>query len=114
MSVTTIDTPRARKNDPATSHEAAESVRNVRKTHEFVIRALRRPAHDGELVKRYQAFAKAPRASESGIRTRRSELVAFGMIIDSGKRVRLESGRQAIVWKINADDVEVKRILGRA
>ena len=114
MSVTTIDTPRARNTDPATSHEATATVTNVRATHEFVIRALRRPTHDVELVKRCQAYAKAPRASESGIRTRRSELVALGMILDSGKRVRLESGRQATVWQINLDDPEVKRILGRA
>lgn len=113
MTVTTTKA-RARHTDPETSHEAAASVGNVRQSHEFVIRALRRPAHDVELVKRYQAYAKAPRASESGIRTRRSELVARDMVVDSGKRVRLDSGRQAIVWKLNLEHPEVKRILGKA
>lgn len=52
-----------------------------------------------------------PRASESGIRTRRSELVKRGMIVDTGKRVTLDSGRQAKVWAIVPGHPDVQRIL---
>jgi hypothetical protein len=89
---------RARNTDPATSHEAAEAVDNVTKTQEFILRCLRRPRPDVELVAAYRNMKTAPRASESGIRSRRAELVDRGLVVDTGRRVRLESGRYAIVW----------------
>lgn len=91
-------TAKARKTDPETSHEAAESVDRITETQEYVLRALRRPRADVELVEAYRKFKRAPRASESGIRSRRAELVDRGLVIDTGRRVRLESGRFAIVW----------------
>lgn len=92
---------RARKTDPITSQMAAESVRNVTKTQQFVLRVLSRPRTDVELVEAYNNMKTAPRASESGIRSRRAELVRRNMIVDTGKRVRLDSGRYAIVWVAN-------------
>ena len=81
---------RARNTDPITSHLAAKSVN--------VLKALRRARTDVELVEAYNNLKTAPRASDSGIRSRRAELVRRGMVIDTGKRVRLDSGRYAIVW----------------
>jgi hypothetical protein len=89
---------RARNTDPVTSHLAAQSVDNVTKTQHFVLRCLRKPRADVELVRAYQNMVTAPRASESGIRTRRAELVDRGLVIDTGRRVKLDSGRYAIVW----------------
>jgi len=89
---------KARVSDPVTSHDAAESVDRVTETQEYVLKALRRPRIDVELVEAYRAFKRAPRASESGIRSRRAELVDRGLVVDTGRRVRLESGRFAIVW----------------
>lgn len=89
---------RARVSDPVTSHEAAESVDRITETQEYVLKALRRPRVDVELVEAYNRFKRAPRASESGIRSRRAELVDRGLVVDTGRRVRLESGRFAIVW----------------
>jgi hypothetical protein len=40
-------------------------------------------------------------ASDSGIRSRRSELVASGKIIDTGSRVKMSSGRNSIVWDVD-------------
>lgn len=91
-------TAKARNTDPFTSWEAAESVDNITETQEWILRALRRPRPDVELVEAYRAFKRAPRASESGIRSRRAELVDRGLVVDTGKRVRLSSGRYAIVW----------------
>lgn len=113
MSVTTTQA-RARKTDPETSHEAATSVRDVRRSYQYVIRALRRPAHDVVLIERYRKFATAPRATDSGIRTRRKELVRLGMIVDTGRKVKLDSGRQSIVWALNTEHLDVQRILGKA
>lgn len=89
---------KARVTDPETSHVAAESVDNVTETQAYILRALRRPRADVELVEAYRNFKRAPRASESGIRSRRAELVDRGLVIDTGRRVRLDSGRYAIVW----------------
>jgi hypothetical protein len=91
--------PHARHTDPHTSHEASRSVGNITATQEYILKALTRPATDVDLVERYQNLRNAPRASESGIRSRRSELVAAGLVKDSGARVRLASGRNAIVWQ---------------
>lgn len=89
---------RARVSDPVTSHEAAESVDRITETQEYVLKALRKPRPDVQLIEAYRAFKRAPRASESGIRSRRAELVDRGLVIDTGRRVKLDSGRYAIVW----------------
>jgi hypothetical protein len=89
---------RARNTDPVTSHLAAESVGDVTRTQEYILKALRKARTDVELVEAYTNLRTAPRASESGIRSRRAELVRKGLVIDTGKRVRLDSGRYAIVW----------------
>lgn len=90
----------ARKTDPGTSHEAARSVDNITATQEFILRILKNPMTDYELVDLYQnsTLESVPRASESGIRSRRAELVGRGIVRDSGARQVLPSGRRAIVW----------------
>lgn len=90
----------ARKTDPTTSHMAAASVQDITATQEYILKALKRPATDVDLVERYNNLKTAPRASESGIRSRRAELVALGLVKDSGARVKLQSGRHAIVWQV--------------
>lgn len=92
--------PFARRTDPTTSHEAAESVQNLTETQKFILKALVRPRTDVELVEAYRAFKLAPRASESGIRSRRAELVQAGVVVDSGDRTKLPSGRMATVWRL--------------
>jgi hypothetical protein len=91
--------PNARKTDPKTSHDAADSVKDVTATQEYVLKALKRPRNDTQLIEAYRSYKTAPRASESGIRTRRAELVDAGLIDDSGKRVKMPSGRYSIVWE---------------
>jgi hypothetical protein len=89
----------ARKTDPITSHEAADSVKDPTATQEAILKALKRPATDVALVERYRNLKNAPRASESGIRSRRAELVKRGLVVDTGLRAVLDSGRKAIIWK---------------
>lgn len=92
---------KARRTDPETSHQAAASVDNISDTQKVIHHLLRTPMTDVELV---EAFYKAVNrnvlwASESGIRSRRAELVEKGLVADSGQRQKLASGRYAIVWK---------------
>lgn len=95
--------PRARTTDPETSHAAADSVTDLTRKQEAVLLLLREigPTHDQRLVSAYQHTAGKrafPYQSESGIRTRRAELVRKGLVRDTGERATLESGRSAIVW----------------
>ena len=97
----------ARATDPRTSHEAAASITSdkIRASQDAVLRVLRRtgPICDAELVRVYQQRAadwQLPSQSESGLRTRRKELSSKGLVEDSGEKVRLASGRQAIVWRL--------------
>lgn len=101
-----IERARARRTDPGTSHAAAKSLGDVRPSQRFVLRALKRlgAATDEQLVSYYTEcadnFPSVPAQSPSGIRTRRRELTDAKLVIDTGKRRRLKSGRRAIVWKV--------------
>lgn len=89
----------ARMTDPTTSWEAAGSVSNISETQLHILKALVRPGTDLDILGRYRNLKGAPMASESGIRSRRAELVALGLVKDSGARQKLPSGRNAIVWQ---------------
>lgn len=99
-------TPRARRTDPQTSHDAAASV-DLRGSHRAVLRLLDSygPMTDEELVAKYvknMTQLALPRQSESGIRTRRKELTTMDppQVVDSGEKKALKSGRKAIVWRL--------------
>lgn len=99
---------KARTTDPHTSHEAAASVKNLTQTQMAILNVLiklRRPAADEEIIHHYQVQARlgiAPRASESGIRSRRAELVAYGKVVGKGEG-RTASNRKTVLWGL-ADD----------
>lgn len=92
----------ARNTDPYTSHEAAASITSekIRRSQLEVNRALRRigPCEDSVLVEEMQGTDRYAWQSESGIRTRRKELVDKGLVVDTGERVVKPSGRKATVW----------------
>lgn len=93
----------ARKTDPDTSHEAAASVKNLTQTQMGILNILstsRRNLSDDAIIDIYieKAFAGIlPMASTSGIRSRRSELAAKGLIEvkDYGTTW---SGRRCALW----------------
>jgi len=92
---------RARRTDPKTSHDAAESVKDVTLTQSFILKILaKKPRTDVELVELFGNYKTSPNASESGIRSRRAELVQAGFVKDTTIRKQLPSGRWAIVWGI--------------
>jgi hypothetical protein len=95
----------ARISDPITSHLAADSISKgqTTKTQMLVISTLiSGPKPDYEIVRMFQS--EYPNiASESGIRSRRSELVEMGLVVDTGEKVKMpHSNRLAIVWGLSA------------
>ena len=99
----THTTPRARNTDPTTSHQAAASVATdtLTRTQALILEALRAhgPLTDEQLCQRIADVERKP-VSVSGIRTRRSELVTAGRVIDTGRRQPTLTGRSAIVWSL--------------
>jgi hypothetical protein len=89
----------ARKSDPKTSHQAAESVQDLPEKAQAVLRVLKKARTDEQMVDAYKALKSAPWASPSGLRTLRANLFRQGLIVDTGKRILTESRRHAIVWK---------------
>lgn len=91
---------KARNTDPKTSHAAADSVRNITATHKFVLALIEvhGPLNDEDLLALY--LDQVGVISPSGLRSRRSELVDRGLVVDSGERVKMLSGRNSIVWKV--------------
>lgn len=87
--------------DPSTSHQAERSVTGLAESYRIILDLFRKfgPMNDETLIRTWRATAKK-QASDSGIRSRRSELAATGLIIDSGDRVKMSSGRNSIVWRI--------------
>lgn len=94
---------KARKSDPFTSFEAAGSVTNLGATKTAILALLATQAlTDEQIVLAYRKMADlqiAPYASESGIRSRRNELVQAGLVeaVDVGKSY---SGRKALIWGV--------------
>ena len=96
---------------PDTSRDAMVSVDrdNARAIHRWIISELGRAdfgmtheelwnTHRSDL--RWARYAEdlPPKASQSGLRTRVSELVRGGVVKDSGERRPMSTGRKAIVW----------------
>lgn len=91
----------ARRTDPQTSHDAAASVRRIRESQADVLTVIRKygPISDEGMIHAYRAMGLSWQ-SDSGLRTRRSELVALGAVVDSGYTIRTQSNRQSILWKV--------------
>lgn len=91
----------ARRTDPATSHAAAAGITLERLTavQRLVIDQLRThgPMTDEELL-RSVAIDTGKDYPASTIKTRRSELVAAGVVVDTGETRPTRFGRAAIVW----------------
>jgi hypothetical protein len=97
--------PSTRTTDPQTSHDAAQSVRNITATKLAILEVLFRSLTDEDLIDRYYARVEvglAPLASPSGIRSRRAELVRDGYVeaVDFAKTA---SGRTTLMWRVTLD-----------
>jgi hypothetical protein len=96
-----------RGSDPATSHAAAASIaadvtevqRRVRAIHVEYPAGLT----DEELLRKY--IARYGPTAESSPRKRRHDLTVLGIIVDTGERRPLVSGRSGIVWGLKKRDI---------
>lgn len=88
---------RARRSDPETSHEAAASIGNMTEKRQAVLDCLRAigRGHDEAIIDAYRSMS-LPEQSDSGIRSRRAELVSVGLVIAQG--VERIDGRLHTVW----------------
>jgi hypothetical protein len=92
--------PHARTTDPETSHEAAQSVTNITPLKQEILQRLMTPMTDADLIQVIRTGSRLL-VTESGVRSRRAELVQAGLVKDTGARVKLATGRSAIVWTTN-------------
>lgn len=99
-----FDQPRARNTDPVESHQAAASVTKLTEKQDAILALLKSRAgalSDPEIKAIYaqeEIFMGWPEQSESGLRTRRAELVRKGLVQRAGTTV-LSSGRRAATWE---------------
>ena len=93
-----------RRTDPQTSRDAAATV-NITKGQQIVLAEFRlyRTMTDEQLIDALAVRAAScpeARLSDSGARSRRAELVAKGLLVDSGDRLKTRAGRATIVWAL--------------
>lgn len=105
MSHSVDERAHARSTDPDTSHEAAASIKDLRQSQFKVwmlFGAFPDGATDEELLDRARQIGFL--ISDSGLRTRRSELVRQGLVEWSGEKKWTTSGRRTRVWQLVEDD----------
>lgn len=99
-----VTTPRARMDDPDTSHGAAASVRAVSVTQDRILNILRMygPLTDEQILAWYdtrRAVTGWPEVSPSGMRSRRAELVDQGRVRAAAEKGTTVSGRSCHKWE---------------
>ena len=94
----------ARNTDPQTSHNAAESVKDLTGVQSRILKLFELPNNgytDEELIRAYQkSYGSFFPATESSIRSRRSELVHRQYLRDSGEKRLTKAGRGTTVWQL--------------
>jgi len=91
---------KTRANAAKTSQKAAASVQRMTRKRQDVMATFRRfgALTDEQLVSVYSSMDDVTDQSDSGLRTRRNELVRMGLLADTGQTRPIRSGRQAILW----------------
>lgn len=99
------DTPRARREDPDTSHEAADSNENRDLCEDFVLQLLtdKGPMTDWELTIAFFARDDHPFADMESPRKRRSDLTKRGQVLATAEMRPGRSGRRTTVWAIRPE-----------
>lgn len=99
-----ITIAKARNADPATSHDAANSVSHISETQNGILTVLREsPMCDERLVARFNEWVSTGRfspASAQSIRSRRAELVRLGLVEFADRTEMMSTGRMARVWQV--------------
>jgi hypothetical protein len=94
--------PSARNTDPVTSHMAAkaQTPAKVRSEHRLVLELLAmEPMSDFQLAAlASQHLGRLVKSVSLGVR--RGELVRLGLVRDSGKKAKSDTGSACIVWEL--------------
>jgi hypothetical protein len=98
------DSPRARRTDPHTSHEAADS-NDVTKSIGLVLRILKNhgPLADHEIEEQARRLLYGWSFTGQRLRTARKALVRKGLVEASGLYRLTENNRRAIVWQLSEE-----------
>lgn len=95
--------PSARNSDPDTSHAAAHAVTRQAQSalHSAILEALQvyGPQNDEGIAYLLAEHYPEVMSSPSGIRSRRSELVRLGLVVDTGTMLPTARGRASVVWQ---------------
>jgi hypothetical protein len=95
LSIELFESPRARRNDPTTSHEAAAAARELAAGHYRLISNILKTA--GPLGK----DGIGARTSLTGVQVcrRLTEMKRLGLIVPTGKTVKSTAGRNEREWR---------------
>lgn len=99
-----LELPTARLTDPDTSHEAGERAQHDGGRLRDAVLALHRSHPQG--LTDDEVWARMPGELLGSISKRRGELVAAGLVEDSGHRRPTRRGAMAIVWRLVRPEVE--------
>ena len=94
----------ARATDPWTSHSAADSIADVTPLQYRLLQCfdVEMAMTDEELVKVYaRTYGITWPATDSSIRSRRSELVGMGQLLPTHETRKTRAGNRSIVWTRN-------------
>lgn len=94
------DSPRVRRTDPVSSHEAADS-NNVPLSHRLVLQAIDMAGKRGLTQAQAEAWLRG-QLSPSRVRTAFSELEVLGKVRRTDEYRKTPSGRRAQVWEVVA------------
>jgi len=83
------------------TEEATKSVSKLAETYDLILATFGKlgPMNDDQLLTAIRANPTRL-LSDSAIRSRRSELASMGKLQDSGHRIKMQSGRDSIVWEL--------------
>ena len=99
-----MSTAHARNSDPITSHMAANSVKDFTELQKRILSLFdmsNAGLTDEELIKAYkEAFGFVWPATDSSLRSRRSDLHHRGSLRDTGTKRLTKAGGKTIVWDI--------------
>ena len=88
--------PRVRKDDPITSFEAADSIKEMTAKHHKIIHDCL--AEHGPLGK--DGIAKLTNLESNQVARRMNEMKVIGMVFLTGKTVKSNSGRNEREWTV--------------
>ena len=89
-----------RRTDPDTSLAAAASLGDLRDAQVEVYRLFEKAGPMSDEMLLSVASAENVGQTPSGLRTRRSELVEAGLVVDTGRKGKTSTGHSTIIWDL--------------